>query len=180
MLVVVAGDGRDGARPRVLASSVFPAVQNLLLAAASLGYGSAMTTLAAQAPDALAEIVGLPDGVRPMAVVPVGRALAALGPPRRRPLGEVAHLDAYGTPLRGHRRGGPSPPPRHPLLDRPPDEDVVVGGDEAVDSSLEQATRDGVARLVGLPEGHARPRRADWSSWCHPVASDHSGFPTAS
>ena len=50
VLVVAAGDGRDGLPPAVLASSVFPAVQNLLLAAAALGYGSALTTLAAQAP----------------------------------------------------------------------------------------------------------------------------------
>jgi nitroreductase len=99
VLVVVAGDGRNGATDALLAPSVFPATQNLLLAAAALGYGSSMTTLAAQAPDALARIVGLPDGVRPFAVVPIGRPAMPLGPPRRRPLREVAHLDAFGTPF---------------------------------------------------------------------------------
>jgi nitroreductase len=83
----------------VLSSSVFPAVQNLLLAAAALGYGSSMTTLAAQVPDALAEIVGLPAGVRPFAVVPLGRSATALGPPRRRRIAEVAHLDSFGLPF---------------------------------------------------------------------------------
>jgi nitroreductase len=99
VLLVVAGDGRDGAPEALLASSVFPAIQNLLLAAAALGYGSSTTTLAAQAPDALAEIVGLPEGVRPFAVVPIGRPATPLGLPRRRPVREVAHLDAFGTPF---------------------------------------------------------------------------------
>lgn len=80
---------------------MFPAVQNLLLAAGALGYGSAMTTLAAQDPGALATAVGLPEKVRPLAVVPIGRPAAPLGPPRRRPLVDVAHLDRFGTPFSG-------------------------------------------------------------------------------
>ena len=99
VLVVVAGDGRSGASAAVLSSSVLPAVQNLLLAAAALGYGSSMTTLAAQVPDALSEIVGLPTSVRPFAVVPIGRSATMLGPPRRRPVAAVAHLDAFGVPF---------------------------------------------------------------------------------
>jgi len=119
MLVVVAGDGRDGLLPAVLAASVFPAVQNLLLAAAALGYGSALTTLAAHDPAGLAASVGLPDGVHPLAVVPLGRPAARLGPPRRRPLAEVAHLDRYGTPfapVTGPRGApaAPQPPARPP------------------------------------------------------------------
>jgi len=116
VLVVVAGDGRAGVSANVLASSVYPATQNLLLAAAALGYGSSMTTLAAQAPDALAALVGLPAGVRPFAVVPVGRPATPLGPPRRRPIAEVAYRETYGTPLSGLRDGPgarrpPAPPP---------------------------------------------------------------------
>jgi nitroreductase len=112
VVVVVAGDGRDGLPPAVLASSVFPAVQNLLLAAGALGYGSAMTTLAVQDPGTLATAVGLPEKVRPLAVVPVGRPAAPLGPPRRRPLVEVAHLDRFGTPF--SVAGGPPRPARPP------------------------------------------------------------------
>jgi nitroreductase len=111
VLVVVAGDGRAGVLPAVLASSVFPATQNLLLAAAALGYGSALTTLAAQDRDGLAAAVGLPDGVRPFAVVPLGRPAVRLGPPRRRPVAEVAHLDRYGTPLTAPPGGPAAPPP---------------------------------------------------------------------
>jgi len=119
VLVVVAGDGRSGIPPAVLASSVFPAAQNLLLAAAALGYGSTLTTLAAQDPSGLAALVGLPEGVRPLAVVPVGRPAVALGPPRRRPVGELAHLDAWGTRFGPVTPGpaapaGPPPPPPPP------------------------------------------------------------------
>ena len=117
VLIIVAADGRSGESRDVLASSVFPATQNLLLAAAALGYGSAMTTIAAQAPDALSAIVGLPEGVRPLAVVPLGRAAAPLGPPRRRPVQQVAHLDAYGFPYSALTDLGPGPddaPRPHP------------------------------------------------------------------
>jgi nitroreductase len=107
VLVVVAGDSRGGLPFPVLAASVFPAVQNLLLAAAELGYGSALTTLATAEPLTLAGAVGLPEGVRPLAVVPLGRPATRLGPPRRRPVVEVAHLDRYGHPF-----SGPAEPPR--------------------------------------------------------------------
>jgi len=113
-LVVVAGDSRAGIPTAVLASSVYPAVQNLLLAASALGYGSSMTTLAAQAPDALATIVGLPSGVRPFAVVPLGRPVGPLGPPRRRPVSEVAHADRFGVPFTARPVGPDEPQPPAP------------------------------------------------------------------
>jgi nitroreductase len=122
VLVVVAGDRRDGTPAPVVASSVFPATQNLLLAAAALGYGSALTTLAAQDPDALAAAVGLPEGVRPLAVVPLGRPAGPLGPPRRRPVAEVAHLDRYGTPFTAPPIARPpfTAPPGGPAAPPPP------------------------------------------------------------
>jgi len=117
LLVIVAGDGRAGSTTGALAASVYPATQNLLLAAATLGYGSAMTTIAAAMPDALAAIVGLPAGVRPFAVVSIGRPATKLGPPQRRPVRAVTHLNAFGTPYPTLRDavpgpdGGPPPPP---------------------------------------------------------------------
>jgi len=119
VLVIVAGDGRDGAPDALLACSVFPAAQNLLLAASALGYGSSMTTLAAHAPEELAGLIALPEGVRPFAVVPIGRPARTLGRPRRKPVHEVAHLDSFGVPYavvsdppsaRAARRP-PAPPP---------------------------------------------------------------------
>lgn len=101
-LVVIAGDGRDGSHPSLLASSVFPAVQNLLLAASALGYGSTMTTLAAQAPAELGKILDLPGKVLPLAAIPIGRPARALGPPRRRPVREIAHRNRFGIEFDGH------------------------------------------------------------------------------
>ena len=98
VLVVVCGDTRL-ALAQSIPSSVFPAVQNLLLAAHALGLGSTLTTLPALAGDELASLLGLPPEVVPVAVVPLGRLPAPLGPPRRRPLSEKAHLDRYGTPF---------------------------------------------------------------------------------
>jgi nitroreductase len=95
VLVVACGD-TSLAHERGLPSSVFPAVQNLLLAATASGLGSALTTLVTAHADELAAELGLPDHIRPMAVVPVGHPARPLGPPRRRPVGEKAHRDRYG------------------------------------------------------------------------------------
>jgi len=103
VIVVVCGDRNLGLEV-TLPSSVYPATQNLLLAANALGLGSAMTTLATLFSDQLATLLGLPDGVLPMAVVPIGWPARPLGPPRRLPLSERVHLDRYG-----HRFTGSTP-----------------------------------------------------------------------
>ena len=100
VLVVVCGDRAIGLAA-TLPSSVYPATQNLLLAANALGLGSAMTTLATRYSAELATLLALPDTVLPMAVVPLGWPARTLGPPRRLPLAERAHLDRYGRPFGG-------------------------------------------------------------------------------
>jgi nitroreductase len=97
VLVVVGGDSRLGDR-RVLAASIFPAIQNLLLAAGALGLGAALTTLPLVFGDELAEIVGFPFEVQPMAVVPLGRPARPLGPPTRLPVADKTHRDRFGSP----------------------------------------------------------------------------------
>jgi nitroreductase len=95
-LIVVAADMSSGVRSATVASSLFPAVQNLLLAANALGYGSALTTLTTFAGAELATILELPDTVTPIAVVPIGRPARKLGPPKRRP--PVMFRDSYQKP----------------------------------------------------------------------------------
>lgn len=97
VLVVVAGDTRLVPR-QLLGSSIFPAVQNMLLAASSLGLGSALTTLAAVRSRELGELVGLPEEIEPRAVVPLGYPAKPLGPPRRVPFQEKTSRDRYGNP----------------------------------------------------------------------------------
>ncbi len=95
VLVVVCGDSRIGLEA-TLPSSVYPAVQNLLLAASALGLGSAMTTLTTAFAVELRELLDLPAEVWPMAVTPLGWPARPLGPPRRIPVRERAFLDRYG------------------------------------------------------------------------------------
>jgi nitroreductase len=97
VLVVVAGDGRDATTRATLPASIFPAVQNLLLAANALGYGSALTTLTTVAAGELRAVVELPEDVEPMAVVPIGRPVRPLGPARRTPAGGKTFHDRYGA-----------------------------------------------------------------------------------
>ncbi len=98
VIVVVGADTSAGSHPTALPSSIFPAVQNLLLAANALGYGSALTTLTTYGGDELRTTLALPEHVTPMAIVPLGRPARPLGPPRRRPARDVTHRDRYGTP----------------------------------------------------------------------------------
>ncbi len=97
VLVIVGGDTRLG-NPRVLEASVFPAVQNLLLAATALGLGSSLTTLPLVFGDELAQLAGLPFEVRPVAVVPLGWPARPLAPPRRQPVTAKAHRETFGAP----------------------------------------------------------------------------------
>ncbi|MGQ0824982.1 MAG: nitroreductase family protein [Actinomycetota bacterium] len=97
VLLVVCADVERGLE-QTAPSSIFPAVQNLLLAATALGLGSALTTLTVVAAAELRALLGLPASVRPVAVVPLGHPVRRLGPPRRTPFGERTHRDRYATP----------------------------------------------------------------------------------
>lgn len=96
VIVVVCGD-TDLGLEATLPASVFPATQNLLLAATALGLGSAMTTLATVFGDDLRRLLDLPGSVHPMAIVPVGWPERPLGRPRRLALSERVHRDQYGA-----------------------------------------------------------------------------------
>jgi nitroreductase len=100
-VLIVVGVDTDRAHPATVGASLFPAVQNLLLASTALGLGSVLTTLAVSSmsgsSDELASLVGFPSTVTPVAVVPLGWPEHRLRPARRRPLSEVAHRETYGT-----------------------------------------------------------------------------------
>jgi len=95
VLVVVCGD-TETCVEAALAASIFPAVQNLLLAATALGLGSALTTLTTHYRADLAGLLDLPAHLRPMAVVPLGWPAHPLAPPRRRPAREVTYRERHG------------------------------------------------------------------------------------
>jgi nitroreductase len=76
--------------------SIYPSVQNLLLAARAAGLGAALITLPLWSPWLARRALGLPWRVTPCAVVPLGWPLGRYGPTTRRPVGAVVHLDRYG------------------------------------------------------------------------------------
>jgi len=79
-------------------SSIYPAVQNLLLAAADLGYGSCLTTgLTTFGVDRVREQLALPDTLLPMAAVYLGTPARQLSAPRRRPASSVTFRERYGN-----------------------------------------------------------------------------------
>ena len=98
-VVVVVGADTARVHRGAVGSSIYPAVQNLLLAATALGYGSALMTLPTVDREGLRAVVGFPAEVEPMAVVPIGRPVAPLRPPRREPVAGKAHDGFFGVPL---------------------------------------------------------------------------------
>jgi len=79
-------------------ASVYPACQNLLLAARAYGYGGVMTTWHAFVEDELRAQLGIPDEVAIAATIPLGRPAGHHGPVRRRPLGELVYEDRWDAP----------------------------------------------------------------------------------
>ncbi|MBM3947511.1 MAG: nitroreductase, partial [SAR202 cluster bacterium] len=81
-------------------SSVFPAVQNILLAARGLGLGTTLTTLHKRYERDIKHLLGIPDHVETVALIPIGYpARGRFSPPPRRPVEEVAFGDRWGQTL---------------------------------------------------------------------------------
>lgn len=95
VMIVVCADLERGLE-QTSGSSIFPAVQNLLLAATALGLGSALTTIATAFGREVAELLALPHHVRPVAFVPIGHPARPLGPSRREPARTRLHREHYG------------------------------------------------------------------------------------
>jgi nitroreductase len=71
-------------------------VQNLLVAARSLGIGGTLTTVARVLHDDLRAAAGIPEHQELAALVPLGRPAGAFGVPRRRPVDAVTHWNRWG------------------------------------------------------------------------------------
>jgi nitroreductase len=93
--------------PARLPASVYPAVQNLMLAARALGLGTTLTTIHRGNEAAVKEILGIPDPVHTFAIIPVGHPLGHWREAPRRPLAELAYGDLWGQPLGVRPKGGP-------------------------------------------------------------------------
>ncbi len=81
------------------ADSVIPAVQNLMLAARSLGIGSVPTTLHPSVMDRFHRMFDIPDDVGFHFCVPLGYPQGNFGPNVRKPTSETTFLDRWGAPV---------------------------------------------------------------------------------
>ncbi len=87
-----------GRSDRLLAgSSIYPAVQNLLLAARGLGLGTVLTTFQSWIDATVRSELALPDEARPVALIPLGYPDANFGPTRRKPVDEVLYWESWGA-----------------------------------------------------------------------------------
>ena len=78
-------------------ASIYPAVQNLMLAAVGLGVGSVITTFLQNHEGKVKELLGIPDDYQTACAVPLGYPSGeeTFGGSKRRPLSEVVHNDRW-------------------------------------------------------------------------------------
>lgn len=77
-------------------ASIYPACQNLLLAARALGYGGVFTGWHFGVERQLRELIGIPDGTFIAGTITIGKPAGHHGPVRRRPMAELVYLERWG------------------------------------------------------------------------------------
>ena len=79
------------------AASIWPAVQNLFLAARALGLGTRITTVLNRKEDAVRGILSLPPYAEMVCLTPVGYPRGSFGSTNRRPAAEVTSFNRWGN-----------------------------------------------------------------------------------
>ena len=97
VIVIACLDQTVAGRGLGAGASVYPACQNLLLAARALGYGGVMTHWHRTVESELRALLELPEEVVIAATIPIGRPVGTHGPVRRRPLPELIYEDRWGV-----------------------------------------------------------------------------------
>ncbi|HUN42262.1 MAG TPA: nitroreductase family protein [Acetobacteraceae bacterium] len=94
----------DGPNPgRGAGASIYPAVQNMILAIRALGLGTTLTTRHLLHEKEAEAALGLPPGVHSYAILPVGYPMGKFGPVGRGPLAEIVYQDKWGEPYKAVR-----------------------------------------------------------------------------
>jgi len=82
---------------RIRGASIYPAVQNIILACRALGLvATVITTNHLRCEGEVKALLGIPADVLTFALMPIGYPLDKFGPVKRRPVSEVAFEDRYG------------------------------------------------------------------------------------
>jgi nitroreductase len=79
-------------------ASIYPAMQNIILACRALGLGSVLTTNHMLLEDEMKQALGLPADVMTFGLLPVGYPVGKFGPVVREPIGAVAVRDRFPQP----------------------------------------------------------------------------------
>jgi len=91
----------DGQNPnRAAGASIYPAVQNMLLAARALGLGATLTTLHLRFEKETEAALGLPPDAHSYALLPIGYPIGRFGPVGRAPLADFVYENRWGEPCR--------------------------------------------------------------------------------
>ena len=85
---------------RMSGASIYPAVQNMLLAARALGLGATLTTRHLLYEKETEAALGLPPGVHSYAILPIGYPVGKFGPVGRGALADVVYSERWGQPYR--------------------------------------------------------------------------------
>jgi nitroreductase len=86
---------------RIRGASIYPAVQNIILACRGFGLGTVITTNHIRCEGEVKALLGIPEDVSTFALMPIGWPLDNFGPLTRRPLAEIAHANRWGKPWSG-------------------------------------------------------------------------------
>lgn len=86
---------------RIRGASIYPAVQNIILACRAFGLGVVLTTNHIRCESEVKALLGLPADVSTYALMPIGYPQDKFGAVRRRPLREVAYADRWGSVWQG-------------------------------------------------------------------------------
>ncbi len=81
-------------------SSIYPAAQNLIVAARALGLGTVFTTFQGTAEPVIRQTLGIPDDVHIGCLIPVGWPDRKFGPLKRVGYDKVVHIDGWQGDLR--------------------------------------------------------------------------------
>ncbi len=101
VLIVVCSEyafGEGEAAMAALGASIYPAVQNLLLAAQAAGLGTVLTTRWKAREAQLRPMLGLPENMAVHAIIPMGWPDGRYGKNRRVPVAEVTYRERFGQP----------------------------------------------------------------------------------
>jgi len=82
---------------RIRGASIYPAVQNIILACRAFGLGTVITTNHLRCEDEVNALLRLPADVSTYALMPIGYPEGKFGPLARKPVGEVAYADRWGN-----------------------------------------------------------------------------------